>query len=387
MFRSPAVALAVVALATTPAWAQITGFSAATEVEQGAPYAVTYDGSATEMESIGFAPRGSDEMVFSHFGNAEFTIDTNPVELYAPDAPGEYDVVVSNGGSFTWRLPITVSRAYASLSGPEAATPGEIVEVYWTGPNGFDDEIRVARPDDPDNTKLDSRLVSNSPTLVKMPEEEGVFELRYAMGEGEDATILARTSITVGEAAAYAAALADAGGPVPVAVPDKVQAGAPVEIGFDGLSKNWQAMFVMPGESSILDGQGGTFGYLQSNPLKLAAPAAPGPYELILLDPDRLVRARVPVSVIAAVASLEIIEDVGHLPALVVRWQGPGSNFDRIGFVASGSNELLEPSYVLQSEDTVYVTRPTVPGKYELRYLQSVGDELRLLATLSYTVP
>ncbi|WP_417309818.1 hypothetical protein [Devosia sp.] len=387
MLKSIVVPALVALGLASPAMAQITGFSAMAEVQQGARYEVRYEGTATSMESIGFAPRGGEGMVYSHFGNAEFSIDENPVRLYAPETPGEYDVVVSDGGTFTWRLPVTVTEAYAELTGPAAAERGRIIEIAWTGPDGFDDEIRIARQGDPDTVRLDARLVTTSPMLVQLPDEDGTYELRYAMGETPDAKVIGRMIVTVSAEAAYAAELEEAGGMVPVQVPSEVAVGAPFAVGHDGLPQDWQAMFVTPGESTFLDGQGSTFGFLVADPLELTAPSQPGAYQLILLDPDRLVRARVDAQVVPATARLEIAEDDRKLPAMVVRWQGPGGNFDRIGLFRPGEEGPLEVSYVLSSDDTVYMDRPSAPGTYELRYLQSLGDRLIVLATLPYILP
>ncbi len=385
------VVLLPLAFVASPVSAQVEGFSAVTQVSQGAPFLMTYQGTLTGNESFGFTLRGSDALIYDRFGNTDGRPDEQPVKLYAPDTPGEYDAVIQVDYEIRWRLPVTVTPATVFLSAPAAARPGEWVDVTWTGPGGFDDRIRIARPGDPDDVELTSSIVGDdSPSSTRMPDEEGTFELRYVMGSEPEAAVLGRTSIVVGVAAAYEQALADAGGLVDLLLPSEVQAGAEVEVGFGNLSSNWMVQFVYPGEDRFLDGQGGTFSYLVSNPMRIDAPMEPGRYEVIALDPDRLVRARYAVTVVPATATLAIASDNPALSNVEVNWTGPGSSFDRIGFARVGAAAAdlvpLSITYVGGSGSPVLVARPREPGAYELRYLQSLGGEMKVLATLPYTV-
>ena len=390
MFRLAAVLS--FALAATPALAQVEGFTGVTEVAQGAPYQMTYQGTLTGDESFGFTLRGDDALIYSQFGNTDDTPDTQPVQLYAPDKPGEYDAVIEVDFEIRWRLPVTVTPTSVFLSAPDAAHPGDWVKVNWTGPGGFDDRIRVAHPGDPDDVEVLSSIVAEgSPTGVEMPVDEGEYELRYAMGREPDAPILGRTSIVVGVQAAYDYALAEAGGLVELRVPQTVQTSGLVEVGFGTLSSRWMVQFVYPGEDNFLEGQGGTFGYLVANPMQIESPIEPGAYEIIALDPNRLVRARVAVSVVPATASLGILSDDPASNYLEVQWSGPAGNHDRIGFAPAGApaDELvpLALSYISAADSVTLVRRPDAPGSYELRYLQSVGTDLKVLASLPYQRP
>lgn len=390
MFR-PAAVLSL-ALAATPALAQVEGFTGITEVPQGAPYQMTYQGTLTGNESFGFTLRGDDALIYSHFGNTDDTPDTQPVQLYAPDTPGAYDAVIEVDYEIRWRLPVTVTPTSVFLSAPDAAGPGDWVKVSWSGPGGFDDRIRVARPGDPDDVEVVSSIVgSDSPTGVEMPAPEGTYELRYAMGREPDAPILGRTSIVVGVEAAYEYALAEAGGLVELRVPETVPTGGPVEVGFGTLSSGWMIQFVHPGEDNFLEGQGGTFGYLVANPMQIDAPTEPGAYEIVALDPDRLVRARVPISVVPATATLRILSDDPASNYLEVQWSGPAGIHDQIGFATAGAPaDQLVPlalTYIAVEDSVTLVRRPDTPGSYELRYLQVIGAETKVLASLPYQRP
>ena len=230
-----------------------------------------------------------------------------------------------------------------------------------------------------------------SPTGVKLPDEEGTYELRYVMGSEPDAPVLGRTAITIGVAAAYDQALAEAGGLVELSVPAEVQASGPVDIAFGTLSSNWMVQFVRPGEDKYLEGQGGTFSYLVANPMRVEAPADPGSYEIVALDPDRLVRARVPVTVIPASAAIAILSDDPASNYLEVQWYGPAGNHDRIGFAPVGAPadqlDLVTVNYIAIEDSVTIVRRPQTPGDYELRYVQSVAGREVILATQPYRVP
>ncbi len=375
----------------SPAVAQVEGFSGVTEVAQGAPYLMTYQGTLAGDEVFGFTRRGDDSLIYDRYGNSDVAPETQPVQLYAPDAPGDYDAVIQIDFEVRWRLPVSVTPASVFMSAPAAARPGEWVDVTWTGPGGFDDRIRVARPGDPDSVEVLSSIVNGSPSGVKLPDEEGTFELRYTMGSEPEAAVLGRTTIIVGAQAAYDQALADAGGLVELVVPPQVQAGGPVDIGFGTLSSSWMVQFVRPGEDRFLDGQGGTFGYLVANPLQLDAPAEPGAYEVVALDPDGLVRARVPVTVTPASATVAILSDDPASNYVEVQWTGPAGNHDRIGFALAGAPagelEALSINYIALEDSVTIVRRPVASGDYELRYVQVVSGRDVVLATQPYRVP
>lgn len=384
-------ATSLLALLSTPALAQVEGFTGVTEVAQGAPYLVTYQGSLLGNESFGFTLRGDDTLIEDHHGNTSYRPDENPVPLFAPDTPGEYDMVLEVDYQIAWRLPVTVTPASVFISAPAAARPGDWVDVTWSGPGGFDDYVRVARPGDPDDVEIMSSIVGDdSPTGVKLPAEEGEYELRYAMGDDPRDAVLARTTIVIGEEAAYQHALSEAGGMVEIVVPAQVQAGGPVEVGFGQLSSRWQVQFVRPGEDRFLDGQGGTFAHLVANPMPIDAPAEPGEYEVLALDPDGLVRARVPVTVVPATATVAIVDDRAGSNYVDVEWTGPAGDHDRVGFAPAGAPAdamvSLSVAYIAALDGSIIVQRPTEPGNYELRYVQVVGGREVVLAAIPYAV-
>ena len=385
------IAVLSFALTASPALAQVEGFSAVTEVAQGAPYLMTYQGTLTGNERFGFTRRGEDALIYDRFGNTESNPSQQPVTLFAPDVPGEYDAVLQVDYETRWRLPVTVTPVTVYLSGPTAAPPGDWADVTWSGPGGFDDRIRVARPGDPDDVELMSSIVGDaSPTGVKLPDEEGTYELRYAMGSEPEAPVLGRTSIVVGVAAAYEQALADAGGLVQLSLPAEVQTGGPVDIGFDTLSNKWMVQFVRRGEDKFLEGQGGTFSYLVANPIRIDAPADPGAYDVLALDADRLIRARVAVNVVPASATLAIVKDDPASNYVEIQWSGPAGNHDSIGFAMAGAPaEQMLPltvKYVVVEDSDTIVRRPEIPGEYELRYVQYVAGRELILATQPYRV-
>ena len=106
-------------LSASPCLAQVTGFTAVAEVAQGAPYEITYQGTLEGGEAFGFTRRGETEMVYRDFGNSAYNPEANPVSLFAPDEAGEYDAVITVGGSVAWRLPIKSQNFSAYLPSRE----------------------------------------------------------------------------------------------------------------------------------------------------------------------------------------------------------------------------------------------------------------------------
>ncbi len=112
---------------------------------------------------------------------------------------GAYELrYVQNTNQILARRPISVTRATATLEAPETASPGETIEIAFTGPPaGRGDLITVTTPDDAPDTYNDFHYASQgSPASLEMPEEPGVYELRYVQANTK---VLERRQIEVAE--------------------------------------------------------------------------------------------------------------------------------------------------------------------------------------------
>lgn len=124
----------------------------------------------------------------------------NPVPMQLPEQAGDYELryQTARDGSVLATRPLRIGAVEASLQAPERATAGTLIEVNWTGPGNNYDAIGVYRAGDADNAKPQSQasiLNRKNPVDLKLPAEDGDYELRYRTMQS--ATVLARRSIRI----------------------------------------------------------------------------------------------------------------------------------------------------------------------------------------------
>jgi Ca-activated chloride channel family protein len=94
------------------------------------------------------------------------------------------------------RLPIAVTAVTAELEAPPVVPAGGNVKIVWTGPDNQNDFITIV-PAGTEEGKYGNYTYTRkgSPLDVKVPEEPGVYELRYLNGQSR--TTLTSLPITV----------------------------------------------------------------------------------------------------------------------------------------------------------------------------------------------
>ncbi|WP_099827997.1 vWA domain-containing protein [Oceaniglobus indicus] len=118
------------------------------------------------------------------------------VAATAPGHAGEMALTVRSDIVQRVAVPLTEERPEASLVAPEGAPAGGALEVGWTGPDADGDRITLARPGAGAGEPLAVTLTRNgSPATLRLPDEIGVFELRYEQNRPQ--RILATVPITL----------------------------------------------------------------------------------------------------------------------------------------------------------------------------------------------
>ena len=120
--------------------------------------------------------------------------------------------------TFTVVLPELLPQA--SLSAPDTANIGSLIDVTWEGPGAERDYVSVADPDEKTRYIRYAYTRAGNPTEVRMPSAPGTYELRYQLGDGDD--IIARRMIEVLDVA------------VTLTAPDTAPVGSVVDVVFDG---------------------------------------------------------------------------------------------------------------------------------------------------------
>lgn len=128
--------------------------------------------------------------------------------------PAEYSVAATAPG-YTGEMPLTVradivqrvavplieDRPEASLDAPETAPAGGILNVDWTGPDADGDRITLSRTGAAAGEILAVTLTRNgSPAYLRLPDENGMFELRYEQYDPQRILVTRTVSLTAIEA-------------------------------------------------------------------------------------------------------------------------------------------------------------------------------------------
>jgi len=208
-------------------------------------------------------------------------------KLRAPDEPGEdYEIRLLEGHSkLITSRPITVEGVTATLDAPAQVDAGAALSVQWTGPNNGNDTIRLAEIGAAATKHLARTYPGNAnPVKLVAPDKPGEYEIRYVTGQS--AMILAARKITVG------------GTQASVSPPTEVEAGALLEISWEGPDNPGDVINVVPAGAS----KRAAWGYPgNGNPAKMTAPLQPGKYEArYQTGQSRAVLARAPLSVVPA---------------------------------------------------------------------------------------
>ena len=280
------------------------------------------------------------------------------LDLQMPAQPGTYEIryVLKDGSKVLARAPIEVTPVTASVTAPEIAAAGSIVEVPWTGPDYEGDYVAVSIPKDKGYESY-THTRHGSPAQVTLPAEPGTYELRYVMKNGP--TIVARTPLTVTAVTAGVTAPAD------------LTAGATVDIDWSGPNNRNDRVAVVPrGEDKQMD-----YAYTRDGtPVEVDLPAKPGEYDLVyIVGQDRSILAREPITVTAVKISLSVPDELSIGATVPVDWDGPDYPSDRIAIMERGKNKRLTYVYTRDGNPAM-LALPETAGDYDLVYVMRVGN-------------
>lgn len=162
--------------------------------------------------------------------------------------------------------------------------------------------------------------------------------------------------------------------------PESVTAGAPFSVAWAGEGDPQDFLTLVL--SGAKEGSYDAYEYARASTVELVAPDQPGSYELRYLGASSPypTLARVPVTVVAASATLQVPASVASGATISVVWTGPDNPTDFITIVPAGSPERKYDAYVYTKKGSPLTLRaPDASGSYEVRYL--TGQTYRTLAS------
>jgi len=253
-------------------------------------------------------------------------------------------------------LPL-ITEYPATLKAPEVAVAGETIRVSWSGPDEKSDFIGVYAPD-ADNRHVIHYFYTHSgnPFHLKMPETEGIHEIRYILAKSNDA--LARQSIELTPV--------DATLEAPVQAP----AGATVEVHWSG--PDYKSDHIAVYEPDDNNHKNIHYTYTSDgSPVQLKLPESPGVYEIrYVLNSSKQDLARHTIETTPIEASIEAPDQAQAGANVRVHWSGPDYRLDYIGvFNPEDNNHHTIHYFYTQDGNPSNLKMPDKPGLYEIRYV------------------
>lgn len=335
---------------------------------------VGWTGPNADRDYVSVAERGSDPNRYVHYTYTDQS-DGNVAMLRLPPDPGQYELryMLGKGAKQLATRMIEVTPIEASLTPPEAAIIGVTAKVSWQGPDYQGDYLAVAAPGQDDTSYVTyAYTASGNPVDIRMPGDPGQYELRYVLGVSK--RVIARTSFEVSDVVTS------------VTGPSDAPAGATIKV--EWIGPDGQNDYIAIAEIGADDDRYEGYTYTRhGSPLELTVPLTPGDYELrYVLNTDRKVIARAPITLTDITASLEAPESAGAGSELSVAWIGPGYDRDYVAIAPAGADDGTYLGYAYaRNGNPARFQAPTEPGEYELRYIANSNDD-EILARLPITI-
>ena len=173
--------------------------SAPAQVAAGTKFAVAWTGPNNARDFVTLVKAGTPEKRYERYA---YTSKGSPLQLTAPDEPGDYELRYLTAQSYATlgRVTVKVTPISASIEGPAEAVAGAAFPVKWQGPDNVNDYVTVlaqgAREGESGNYRYTAQ---GNPAMVLAPLAPGDYELRYSTGQSHATLARAAIRITPGK--------------------------------------------------------------------------------------------------------------------------------------------------------------------------------------------
>lgn len=289
------------------------------QVGAGAKFSVKWTGpnNARDYIAIGNAARP--------YIGYEYTSRGNPVELTAPDEPGQYEVryFLGAGDVMIGKRPITVGAVSASITAPRTAPAGSRIKITWQGPNNPRDFITIVKAGTPEKQYgAYEYTTKGSPVEMRAPDVGGEYEVRYATGQTYATLATAKITITASNAS--------------IKAPPQAAAGSTFQVNWQGPNNDRDYVTIV--KKGAREGEYGAYEYTsKGNPVKILAPVETGEYEVRYSTGQAYATlARAPITIVPGKEQPGIVEvtAASAMPAgsaVEIILDASGSMLQRIG--------------------------------------------------------
>jgi len=326
------------------------------EVIAGSPIEVRWTGSPQDRDYITLVPASAADGTWKKY---VYVSTGNPLTIRVPDVPGDYELRYqsdSREGVFGRRA-ITVVVGTATLEAPASVIAGSQVSVTWTGTDNQGDYVTIVPAGAAEGTWTAYTYTSSgSPLSVRVPDQPGSYEIRYANGQS-NSTVAAIPLMVTSTGASLEA-------------PKTAVAGTVIEVGWIGPDNQGDYITIVAAGSAEAEWELYEF-TTKGNPLSLATMDKPGDYEIrYATGQSNTTLARTAITLTQANASLKAPQTAVAHETFIVEWEGPANPSDFIAIVRDGAEEGTWIHFAgVNWGKTVKLKAPSEPGDHEIRYV------------------
>lgn len=330
-------------------------------IDAGKPFSVEWAAPNNKYDYLSIAELDSDGNKYLSYA---YTQKGSPTEMRAPDRAGRYELrYISAQSKAIWATKVLEVIANAvSIEAPSEAVAGSELEIKWQGPANKSDYLSVAETGSDGNAYLTYRYVkAGQATKLKMPEQEGDFEIRYISGQKKEIWASSKITLSLAE--------------VKISIPDTALAGSKVDVDWTGPAN--PSDYISVAETGSDSNQYLSYQYVKAGKSVTARmPDSPGTYEVRYISgQQKNAWATAKIEVTARQEVLTLPEKIKAGEKFSVNWNDPGNSGEYLGVYQIDAGVKDYESYHYTDRKTkTNVQAPAKPGKYELRYISGKED-------------
>ncbi|RFP87040.1 VWA domain-containing protein [Rhodobacteraceae bacterium 63075] len=351
--------------------------SGPSSVITGSEFDVSWTETINTQDYITILPAGSAE---GEFGNYITVRDKMTGKLTAPADPGLYELryILREGRKTIASAAIEVTEPEVTVSAPETALTGAMLEVSWTGTVSTRDYVTIV-PIGTEEGEFGNYITVRDKTAggLQAPADTGLYELRYILREGRKTIATAMVEIVAPE--------------VTISAPGEVRAGEELKATWTGTVNSRDYINFVP--AGAADDEFGDYTTVRDKSAHdITAPEEPGLYEVrYILREGRRVLARATVEVLpedaqlSTGAAIDAPESAGAGSTIEVSWTIDETSADQRITVARGNQAIFTwlSARKITGAPPMEITLPEEPGVYELRILDVANKKVLARKTIS----
>ncbi len=251
-----------------------------------------------------------------------------------------------------------VAEPEVTISAPEAAVAGSVVEVSWQGEKIHPRDLVTIVPAGTEPTVRGAykRVGDERSTVLQAPGTTGPHEARYVASATGQAVASAPVKLVEAQ--------------VTLTVPESTVAGSNFDVAWSGTVHPRDKVTIVPTGSAV----GASGDYLRTGNATegtLQAPSEAGEYEVrYVLEEDGKTLAASPIAVTVATTGVSGPERVVGGSNFTVSWTNGIHPRDKVTIVAAGAPPEADGDYLrVGNAESGTLQAPAAAGDYEVRYL------------------